>query len=170
MYVGRKHMHVKAPRVLSSVINGRRVFACYNCGELGHTRRECGASKVVSKCAPLSPISVRYCTRAATSSGTGSGTGSGTSSATESDASSDADVDAAVSTSVCTLCGQPGHIKKQCLRFRTKLCTIPLCKNARCPFAHNPDELRRSPKAKTLICERYLRGICDMYVLPSSYA
>lgn len=47
---------------------------------------------------------------------------------------------------ICFRCGEPGHVRHQCLTYKVQLCWHHRngeCYNSPCPYAHGVEELRR---------------------------
>ena len=52
---------------------------------------------------------------------------------------------------ICFRCGQPGHIRQQCLTYKVRLCwhfARNNCTDPRCTFAHSASELRKPFKQR----------------------
>lgn len=42
----------------------------------------------------------------------------------------------------CFRCGEKGHLRDMCFKFRVHLCSVPNCQQLNCVDAHNVEELR----------------------------
>ena len=52
---------------------------------------------------------------------------------------------------VCFRCGEPGHMRAQCLTYKVRMCRHfchGVCMDVRCPYAHGEDELRTPWKVR----------------------
>ena len=58
---------------------------------------------------------------------------------------------------ICFRCGEPGHVRYQCLTFKVRLCwhhSAGRCHDAHCPFAHGKEEIRTPWKQR---CVRVIK-------------
>ena len=64
---------------------------------------------------------------------------------------------------ICFRCGEPGHVRYQCLTFKVRLCwhhSAGRCHDAHCPFAHGKEEIRTPWKQRCVRVIKPTVGSC----------
>ena len=65
---------------------------------------------------------------------------------------------------ICYRCGEPGHVKGECMSWRIRLCSHfagGYCRRSECPYAHGEQELRTPWALKCVRILRVAKGFVD---------